>query len=79
MKFLYYLGRHGEQHLTEHTPKAWEFLKQEMQNDNRATFEDIIRDFGRAAMYGSLDFKDECYLSIDDGGEIHTIELTEVP
>ena len=78
MKFLHYQGRQGQELFTEHSPKAWEYLKQEMQNDNRATFEDIARDFGHDAMYGSLDFKSDCYLSIDDGGSIITIELTEV-
>ena len=78
MKFLLYNGRHGEQILTEHTPNAWEYLKNEMQRDNNATFEDIRRDFGDDAMYGHLDYRSEAHLSIDDGGEISTVYLTEV-
>lgn len=78
MKFLFYEGRHGERHLTEHTPAGWEFLKNQMQQDNNASFEDILRDSGPEAFYGSFDYKDDASLFIDDGGRISTIELTEV-
>lgn len=78
MKFLYYEGRHGEQLLTEHLPSAWEFLKTQMCNDNRASFDEIKRDLGEDAIYGSLDYSHNAHLSVDDGGYIITIELTEV-
>lgn len=78
MKFLYYEGRHGEQILTEHSPTAFEFLKEQMQEDNRATFDEIKRDMGYEAFYGDFEYLDNAYLSIDDGGSIETIELTEV-
>lgn len=78
MKFLYYFGRHGEQLLTEHTPHAWECLKEEMQNDNRCSFDEAVRDFGPDCLYGSLDYKDDAHLFMDDGGEIRTLWLTEV-
>lgn len=79
MKFLLYNGRHGEEILTNHTVEAWEFLKAQMCEDNRASFEEIHRDFGPDAFYGSFDYKEDAYLSIDDGGQIETIELTAVP
>lgn len=78
MKFLLYNGRHGEQLLTYHTPEAWEFLKYEMVKDNRASFEEIRRDMGEDALSGSLDYHKDAHLSIDDGGDIDTIELTVV-
>jgi len=79
MKFLFYTGRHGQQLLTEHSEKAWEFLKAEMQKDNRCTFEEAIRDFGHDCLYGSFGYSDRACLSMDDGGQIITIDLTEVP
>ena len=78
MKFLYYEGRHGEQHLTEHTPEAWEFLKREMERDNNMSFDEVAEEFGAAAIEGSLDYAENGQLSVDDGGSIITIELTEV-
>jgi hypothetical protein len=79
MKGLHYSGRHGEQIYTEHSEKAWEFLKQEMQNDNRCTFEEAVRDFGVECLSGTFEYGPDCHLYMDDGGEIHTFEFTEVP
>lgn len=79
MKFLHYQGRQGQELFTEHTPKAWEYLKQEMQNDNRMSFEEMMEEFGIECISGTFDFSDDCHLYVDEGGEIHTIELTEVP
>lgn len=78
MKFLLYDGRHGEQILTEHSERAWNYLKFEMQNDNRMTFEEACEEFGVDCLYGSLDYGPNASLSMDDGGDIDTIELTEV-
>lgn len=79
IKFLFYEGRHGERHLTKHSKDAWEFLRSEMDHDNRCTLDEIARDFGPDAIYGSLDYHTDAYLSVDDGGSITTIELTPVP
>lgn len=79
MKFLLYNGRHGEQLLTFHTPKAWEFLKSEMQEDNVVTFEEYLRDFGEDGVSGSFEYSDDAHLFLDDGGSIDTVELTETP
>lgn len=77
-KFLYYEGRHGGHRLTPHTIEAWEWLKVEMQDDNNASFEDIRRDFGDYAFSGSFEYNENAHLSIDDGGSIETIKLTEI-
>lgn len=78
MKFLYYFGRHGEKLLTEHTPKAWEALKEKMQNDNRMSFDEAVVEFGHECLYGSLDYSDRAHIFMDDGGEINTLWLSEV-
>ena len=78
MKFLYYFGRHGEMHLTEHSPRAWEFLLTEMQEDNRMTFDEAAKEFGPDCLYGSLEYREDAHLSMDDGGSIITIVLTEM-
>lgn len=78
MKFLYYFGRHGEQLLTEHTPHAWECLKKEMEEDNRVTFEQAVEEWGEDCLSGSLEYSDNAHVSMDDGGEIRTLWLTEV-
>ena len=79
MKFLLYNGRHGEETLTEHSQKAWTYLLKEMQDDNRMTFEEAYEQFGADCMYGSLEYGPDARLSMDDGGYIDTIELTEIP
>lgn len=78
MKFLFYKGRHGERLLTEHSQKGWNFLRNEMDNDNRCTLDEIRRDMGDYAISGSPEYSENAHLSVDDGGEISTIELTEV-
>lgn len=78
MKFLLYEGRHGELLLTEHSQVAWDFLRNEMDNDNRCTLDEIRQDFGDDAICGNLEYYHDAHLSIDDGGNISTIELTEV-
>lgn len=80
MKFLFYHGRHGEQHLTVHSEQAWEYLKLEMQKDNRCSFEDYIRGYGGfddGMISGSFEYHDDAHLSLDDGGSIQTIYLME--
>ena len=78
MKFLLYEGRQGQQVLTEHTPEAWETLKNQMQEDNRCTFEEAVEDFGHDCLYGSFEYKESCYLSMDEGGCIRTLHLSEI-
>lgn len=78
MKFLYYFGRHGEQVLTEHTHHAWECLKKEMEEDNRVTFEQAVEELGEDCISGSLEYSDNAHVSMDDGGRIETVYLTEV-
>lgn len=73
MKFFLYGGRHGERHLVHATKAGWDFLTSEMQKDNHMSFEEAAREgFDIEGSY------DEGFLYMDDGGEIHTIELTEV-
>lgn len=75
-KFLYYEGRHGERLLVPHNEKGWEFLKEQMQEDNRCSFEEAREQFGEHSVEGDLEYSEDACLFMDDGGSISTAELT---
>lgn len=73
-KFLLYNNRHGERVLMPHTREAWDYLLAEMNDVNGCTLEEA-RDDGFWVDGGTYE---EGYVSVDDGGCIETIELTEM-
>lgn len=75
MRFLLYQGRSGQQLLTEHTPEAWNYLLKVRDEDDRCTVEQARED---GWVDGSEEYGPDAYLSVDDGGTIETIELTEI-
>lgn len=74
MKFLLYEGRHGERILTEHTKRAWDALLAEMNEIDGCTLEQA-REQGFWVDGGTYE---EGNVSVDDGGTISTLYLTEV-
>lgn len=75
-KFLFYESRNGLRLLVPHNEKGWEFLKKHMQDDNRCTFEEAVEQFGEYSVEGDLEYSEDAHISMDDGGSIHTAELT---
>lgn len=73
MKYFLYNGRHGETLLVEHTIEGWDYLIVEMQRDNGSSLNEL-RDAGfdvaGSFAHGSI--------SVDDGGSIETIEVTQL-
>ena len=71
-EFYLYTSRKGRHVLTPRTREAWDWLLQEMQDDNRVTFEEAKREgFDIEGSY------EDGWLFMDDGGEIRVITLTE--
>lgn len=73
MKFLLYEGRHGERLLVDYSRDAWNFLISELECDDNSTIAQS-KEMGLWVDGGTFE---EGYISVDDGGKITTIELTE--
>lgn len=72
MEFYLYTCRHGDEKiLMRASRKAWEFLLIEMERCDGITYEEAEKLGWASGSYV------EGYLSIDDGGEIETIFLSE--
>jgi len=74
MKFLLYRGRHGEEILTEHGPREWDYLMRHLIEDDGSTPE-ASAEMGLWVDGGTFE---QGFVSVDDGGRIDTIWLTEV-
>lgn len=73
-EFLLYQGRSGQTKLVKKTQAGWDYLIEEMERDNRVTFVELVET--------DLDFDGsyaDGFMWVDDGGEISTVELTQVP
>lgn len=73
-RFYLYEGRQGQFILTRAGRKEWDYLVNELEQDDRMSIEESIEEGFDVS--GSFE---QGYLSVDDGGSIRELELTEVP
>ena len=74
-KFWLYQGRHGEKLLFPYTRAGFDAARTMQDEINGYTLEEIIEEFGEYAVSGSYDTGS---FSIDDGGQISTVEVVDV-
>jgi hypothetical protein len=76
-KFLFYKCRHGDYELlTPHDERHWNYLIDEMYECDKVTPAEAEAEGW--TVDGSVDYNENANLSIDDGGTIKTIELSEL-